>query len=86
MIQVAIRLTGDVDKKTRDWACFALAEQWREIDTPELREALVARLDDIDHDTRLEALVGLAYRRDNRALQRVRDALSRPSGNVPGSR
>lgn len=82
MVEVAVRLTRDVDKQVRDWACFALAEQWREVDTPEVREALAARLDDIDHDARSEALAGLAYRHDERAFQRVRDALSRPSGNV----
>lgn len=82
MVEVAVRLTTDVDKQVRDHACFALAEQWREVDTPEVREALAVRLDDIDHDARSEALVGLAYRRDERASRRVRDALSRPSGNV----
>lgn len=82
MVEVVIRLTGDADKWVRDYACFALAEQWREVDTPALREALAARLDDIDRDTRSEALVGLAYRQDARALPRVRDALSRPSGDV----
>ncbi len=80
MVAVAIGLTLDTDKDVRDWACFALAEQWREVHTPALREALAARLDDLDRDTRAEALVGLAYRRDPRALPRVRDALSRPSG------
>lgn len=82
MVETVVRLTRDIDMQVRDCACFALAEQWREIDTPEVREALAARLDDIDHDTRSEALVGLAYRRDERATARVRDALSRPSGNV----
>lgn len=82
MVTAAIGLTVDADKRVRDLACFALAEQWREADTPELRDALAARLDDIDGDTRSEALVGLAYRSDLRALPRVRDALSRPSGNV----
>jgi hypothetical protein len=63
MVDVAVRLTTDADKKVRDYACFALAEQWREIDTLAVREALAARLDDIDHDARSEALVGLAYLR-----------------------
>jgi hypothetical protein len=82
MIAAAIRLTVDADKRVRNYACFALAEQWREVDTAELRSALAARLDDIDRDTRAEALVGLSYRHDVRALPRVRDALSRPSGDV----
>ena len=82
MIEVAVRLTADGDDGVRDWACFAIAEQWREVDTPLLREALAARLDDVDRDTRGEALVGLAYRQDARALARVREALSRPDGDV----
>jgi len=82
MVAVAIDLTLDRDIVVRDWACFALAQQWREVDTPALCDALAARLDDIDRDTRSEALVGLAYRGDPRALPRVREALSRPSGAV----
>ncbi|MFJ9313567.1 hypothetical protein ACIRN4_05185 [Pimelobacter simplex] len=64
----------------RGYPCFVLGQQWQEVDTSELREALAARLDDIDRDARSEALLGLAYRRDPRALPRVRDALSRPRG------
>jgi hypothetical protein len=82
MVAVAIGLTLDRDKGVRDYACFALAQQWREVDTPALRNALAARLDDLDRDTRSEALVGLAYRRDPRALPRLHEALSRPSGNL----
>ena len=82
MVDATIELTLDTDKRARDYACFALAEQWREVDTPALRDALAARLDDLDRDTRSEALVGLAYRGDSRAVPRVRDALARPSGNL----
>lgn len=82
MVAVTIGLTLDTDNRVRDFACFSLAEQWREVDTPALREALAARLDDVDRDTRSEALVGLAYRRDPRALPRVRQALTRRGGNL----
>jgi HEAT repeat protein len=82
MIEVAIRLTGDLDPRVRDFACFALGTQWDEIDTGPVREALAARLEDIDADTRYEALVGLARRQDRRALVRVKEALSRPSENL----
>lgn len=47
-----------------------------------MREALAARLDDIDRDARCEALAGLASRRDPRVLARVQAALSRPGGDV----
>lgn len=82
MVEVAIRLASDEDMRVRDWACLALGTQWIDVDTTAVREALAARLDDIDRDTRCEALVGLAYRRDPRAFSRVRQALARPSGNV----
>jgi hypothetical protein len=82
MVEAAVALSADPDKRVRDYSCFALAEQWREVDTPAVREALAARLDDIDREARSEALVGLAYRQDPRALPRVRAALSRPSGDV----
>lgn len=49
-----------------------------------LRRALAARLDDLERDTRSEALVGSAYRRGPRTLPWVRDALSRACGNVWG--
>lgn len=79
---VAIALSDDPDARVRDYACIALGTQWREVDTPELRAALTVRLDDIDRETRCEALVGLAYRHDPSALPRVRAALLRPSGDL----
>ncbi len=81
-VATAVRLTEDPDPTVRDHACFVLAQQWRDVDTPPLREALAARLDDLHRDTRCEALVGLAFRHDDRARPRVRAALSRPSGDV----
>ena len=61
-----IALSADPEAAVRDWATFALgtlAEQ----DSPALRDALAARLDDPDEDTRLEAIHGLALRGDDRA-------------------
>jgi hypothetical protein len=66
----------------RDWACMGLGDQLRDLDSPELRAALVARLDDIDLDTRCQAMCGLALRRDPRVLRYVRNALARSSGNL----
>ena len=82
LVAAGIALSGDPVPRVRDWACFALGQQWRDVDTPAVREALAARLDDIDVDTRFEALAGLAYRRDARALPRVEKELSRADGNV----
>lgn len=80
-IDTAITLSRDTDGHVRDWACFALGQQW-EVDTTEVREALAARLDDPDADARCEALLGLARRHDARALPRVQQALSRPDGSL----
>jgi hypothetical protein len=82
MVDAAVELTVDQDRLVRDYACLALGEQWRDTDTPAVREALAARLDDIDRDARCEALLGLAYRHDLRVLPRLRTALARPSGAV----
>lgn len=81
-VGAVIELTSDEVVAVRDHACFVLGQQWREVDTPLLREALATRLDDLDRNTRNEALLGLAYRRDPRAAPRVRAALARESGDV----
>lgn len=82
VLRTVIELSRDADDRVRDYACMALGTQWRPVDTPELRSALADRLDDPDRDARHEALVGLAYRGDPRALPRVRAALSRPDRDL----
>lgn len=68
-IQTLIELTRDANEGIRDWATFDLCNM--EVDTPALREALVARLDDSDAQTRFEAMVGLAERGDIRVVKAV---------------
>jgi HEAT repeat protein len=70
-----IELTRDSDAHVRDWATFALGSQ-TDLDTDELRNALAARLDDSDDDTRAEALIGLAQRRDRRVIPALERELS----------
>ncbi|HET6856333.1 MAG TPA: ankyrin repeat domain-containing protein [Streptomyces sp.] len=70
-----VTLSGDPDDDVRDWATLALAGI--EADTPDIREALAARLDDRDPDTAAEAARGLAVRQDPRAV----DALARILGS-----
>lgn len=62
-----ILLSGDADEEVRDWATFELG-QLIECDTPTLRAALHARLDDHSADIRGEAIEGLAKRGDRSVL------------------
>lgn len=73
-IPVLIRLTTDPATRIRDWATFSLGTQ-SEADTPEIRAALVARLEDEDADTRGEAMRGLAVRQDRRAVPFIKREL-----------
>ena len=66
-IAVLIVLSSDPDDDVRNWATFGLGTQ-TETDTPELRNTLIARLNDHDDETRHEALVGLARRGDVRVV------------------
>ena len=69
-----ICLTMDSSVEVRDWATFGLGSM-TEQDTPMLRQALLARLDDLDDIVRGEALVGLARRQDERVIEPLRRAL-----------
>lgn len=62
-VDALVRLSKDADRDVRDWATFALGSQ-TDLDIPELREALRARLTDDDPEIRGEALVGLGRRHD----------------------
>ena len=72
-IEAMIELSRDVDEDVRDWATFYLgglndSSEITFIDTPEIREALWARVSDSYADARMEAFVGLAYRKDPRIV------------------
>ena len=68
-----IEMTRDNDLANRDWATTLLAQQ--EIDTPEVREALLNAAGDEDNVVRAEALLGLAQRDKALALPLVKAAL-----------
>jgi HEAT repeat protein len=67
-VSTLIQLSRDEIASVRDWATFGLGTQL-DLDTPELRDALAARLEDSDPDTLAEAICGLARRRDPRTLE-----------------
>lgn len=64
-VATLIALSGDAAREVRDWSTTALAEL--DADTPEIREALAARIEDPDADTAAEAARGLAIRQDPHA-------------------
>ncbi|GGU20429.1 ankyrin repeat domain-containing protein [Streptomyces lavendofoliae] len=80
-VEALIGLSRDTDAEVRGWATLALSEV--PDDSPALREALAARLDDPDADTAAEAARGLAKRGDDRAAQALARVLA---GEAPGSR
>lgn len=74
-LRLLIGFTRDADVSNRDWATMTLAMQ--EIDTPEVREALLVAAEDDDAAVRAEALVGLAQRDKELALPLVQRELKR---------
>ena len=69
-VNCLIRLMTDSDSDVRDWATFGIGTQLN-LDTPEIRAALLARLDDADDDTRGEAMIGMARRKDQRVISAI---------------
>lgn len=74
-----IELSQDEDEDVRNWATFGLGTQIDK-DTPEIREALLARLTDKNGETQGEAQVGLAVRGDKRVVEPLLKELT--SGSV----
>lgn len=75
-LTVLRELSADSDSDVRDWATFGLAES--EANDPATIEALAARAEDTDDDTRAEAIMGLARRKDPRARSLIERELARP--------
>lgn len=73
-IKYLLQLTKDADEDVRDWATFGIGDM-RDDDTPEIREALFERLFDDFPKAKLEAIIGLAKRRDMRVLPHIFEAL-----------
>jgi HEAT repeat protein len=75
-VAALIELSADADEDIRDWATFGLGAQIEQ-DTPAIRQALADRLTDPHEDTRLEAIWGLAHRRDERVMPALLQELDR---------
>lgn len=69
-VETLVELSRDPAPDVRDWATFGLGTQI-ERDDSQVRDALVARLNDPDDDTRGEVLRGLAARGDERAIPQL---------------
>lgn len=67
IVQTLLELMTDAEDEVRDWATFGLG-RLVEVDGGDVRRALGERLHDSDAATRREALIGLARRRDPRAV------------------
>jgi HEAT repeat protein len=65
-VQTLLRLMQDPEPLVREWATFSLSIT--EQDTPEIRTALLERLRDDDFQTRSEAAIGLANRKEPAAI------------------
>jgi HEAT repeat protein len=68
-IKAIIELSSDSDRDVRDYATHFGLDNLCGPDTPEIREALIKRLDDEDDEIRSEAILGLAHKKDDRVIQ-----------------
>jgi HEAT repeat protein len=72
-IEVLIKLSTDKLSYIRDWATFNIGQVER--NNKSIREALWSRVNDNHQDTKLEAIVGLAKRKDKRINDIIRREL-----------
>lgn len=65
-IETLVKLMNDSESRVRDWATFSIAIL--DDDTPTIRAALLERISDPDFDTRSEAAIGLARRKEQAGI------------------
>ena len=76
-----IMLMRDENAANRDWATLLLAQQ--DLDTDEVRQALLAAAEDENEYVRAEAILGLAQRDKALALPLIRRELGKEHVAVP---
>ncbi len=74
-IHVLIKLSGDKSARIRNWATFYIGQGER--NTEEIRDALWKRTNDKHQETKLEAIAGLAKRKDKRVNERINHELAK---------
>jgi HEAT repeat protein len=79
VVEALIELTGDEDGAVRDYALFGLREL--EVDSAEVRDAMLRRVRDPDDSAAGEALVGLARLGDERAVAPLIERLQHPDSH-----
>ncbi|MFN9606221.1 MAG: HEAT repeat domain-containing protein [Planctomycetota bacterium] len=72
-IETLMRLLADSEPQVRDWATFSLS--MTDEDNAQLRDALLERMEDTDFNTRSEAAVGLAKRKEPRGVPKLVECL-----------
>lgn len=73
-IEILIKLSEDKQSHIRNLATFGIGTQI-EVDNNKIREALWKRVNDKHQETKLEAIVGLALRKDERVLEIIKREL-----------
>jgi len=77
-IEALIHFSEDKSSSIRNWATFGIGSLI-ELDNTEIRNALWNRVRDHDFDTKSEAIVGLANRKDKRVKQIIMNELENES-------
>ncbi len=73
-IETLIKFSKDKSSWVRNWAIFGIGSQVTR-NNKNIREALWDRINDKHQETKLEAIVGLAIRKDNRVTEVIRNEL-----------
>ena len=74
-IPLLINLLKDPNGDVRNWAAFAI--NINKYDNSDIRDCFVEMLQDKNEEVRIEAIIGLSYRKDKRVLSVLCDELKK---------